>query len=52
MNRLVYPTNNKVLRLIGDILLTFGSWLITKGEKWGGLYEWEIDMEEDEEDDV
>lgn len=52
MQRLAYPTNNKVLRFIGDVLLTFGSWIISKGEKWGGLYEWDLDMGEDEEDDV
>ena len=52
MQRPVYPTNNRFLRFIGDVLLTFGTWLIVKGEKWGGLYEWELDMGEDEEEHV
>ena len=47
MDRLVYPTDNKILRFIGDVLLTLGSWLVGKGEKWGGMYEWDF-----EEDDV
>lgn len=51
--RLVYPTKNPILRFIGDVLLTFGSWLITIGERWGGVYEFDVDFAEDDDiDDV
>ena len=45
--RLMYPTDNKFLRFIGDVMLTLGSWLVTKGEKWGGMYEYEFSTDED-----
>lgn len=50
--RLVYGTDNKFLRFIGDVLILVGNSVLTLGLKWGGLYEWELDMGEDEEDDV
>lgn len=50
--RLFYPTENKFLRFIGDVLITLGSWIVVKGEKWGGLYEYEFELEDDEGDDL
>lgn len=49
MSRLVYGTDNKILRFIGDVLILIGNSILSLGLKWGGLYEWEF--EEDEEDD-
>lgn len=51
MNRLIYPTDNKVLRFIGDVLITFGSYITSIGLKWGGLYEFEVDFDDEEEDE-
>lgn len=50
-DELEYPTNNKVLRFIGDCLITFGSWLVYKGLRWGGTTEaYEIEMDFDTDD--
>jgi hypothetical protein len=46
-SRLVYQTNNKVLRFFGDVMLLIGSWFTAIGIRYGGLYEMEF-----EEDDV
>lgn len=45
--RLVYGTDNKILRFIGDVLILVGNSILSFGLRWGGLYEWDI-----EEDDV
>lgn len=45
--RFFYPTENKILRFYGDLMLTIGNWFIKKGLRYGGLYEVEFD-----EDDV
>ena len=47
MDRLVYPTDNKILRFIGDVLILVGNSILSLGLRWGGLYEWDF-----EEDDV
>jgi hypothetical protein len=46
-NRLVYPTNNKLLRFFGDTMILISSWFLHIGMKYGGVYEFEF-----EEDDV
>ena len=46
-NRLIYPTNNRALRFFGDVMLTLGTWFVSVGSKYGGLYEFEF-----EDDDV
>jgi len=46
-SKFIYPTNNKVLRFFGDLMLLIGSWFTTIGLRYGGVYELEFD-----EDDV
>jgi hypothetical protein len=50
MSRLVYGSDNRILQFIGDVLILVGNSILSLGLKWGGLYEWEI--EDDEEEDV
>lgn len=37
---LTYPTNNKVLRFFGDVMLLIGSVFTTIGLRYGGVYEY------------
>lgn len=43
----VYPTENRFLRFIGDVLILLGDWIMTQGMRWGGICEieeYEIDV--------
>jgi len=40
---LTYPTNNKVLRFYGDIMLLIGSLFTNVGLRYGGVYEYEFE---------
>ena len=46
-DRLVYPTDNKVLRFFGDVMLTIGQWFMNIGIRYGGLYEFEFEEYDD-----
>jgi hypothetical protein len=46
-SRFFYPTNNRFLRFYGDAMIALGTWITTKGMRYGGMYEVEFD-----EDDV
>ena len=46
-DRLVYSTNNKALRFFGDVMLTLGTWFVSVGSKYGGLYEFEFEEDDD-----
>ena len=46
-DRLVYPTDNKALRFFGDVMLTIGTWFVSVGSNYGGLYEFEFEEDDD-----
>jgi len=48
-NRLIYPTNNKALRFFGDVMLLIGNWFDNIGMRYGGLYEYEFDDEDNQD---
>jgi hypothetical protein len=41
--QLVYPTNNRVLRFYGDVMLLIGSLVTNVGLRYGGVYEYEFE---------
>lgn len=47
MENLIYGSDNRVLRFIGDVCLLIGSWFINLGSRWGGFYEYEFDSDDD-----
>jgi len=42
---LQYPTNNKVLRFFGDVMLLIGSVFTDIGLRYGGVYEYEFESD-------
>lgn len=40
---LTYPTNNRVLRFFGDVMLLIGSLFTNIGLRYGGVYEYEFE---------
>lgn len=46
-DRLVYSTDNKALRFFGDVMLTIGQWFMDIGIRYGGLYEFEFEEDDD-----
>lgn len=40
---LIYPVNNKVLRLYGDVILVLAHYLTMHGLKYGGVYEYDFE---------
>lgn len=44
---LTYPVKNKALRFFGDVMLLIGSLFTNVGLRYGGVYEYEFDGDED-----
>lgn len=44
---LTYPTDNKFLRFFGDTMLLIGSLFTNVGLRYGGVYEYEFEGDED-----
>lgn len=42
---LTYPTNNRLLRFFGDVMLLIGSLFTNVGLRYGGVYEYEFEDE-------